>query len=236
MCKYKFLEPLLEGVILARPNRFLMEVDIKGRIVMCHCPVTGKIGFLSFNKIPCLISHHTSNKRKHEYTIEAVSNDNGNHWIGINQTKINEFIEYFIKSGSLNKIIGKDCSILKREVLIGNSKYDFLSKNKIIEIKLFLNTLSDDDISKEKILSKQICRRLIRQFVDIKVAIKKGYTADFLFCFIYKRKKMVSPILPYYPKELINIINDLPSKQIRYWQINLEISKNELKLISLRKI
>lgn len=236
MDKYIFSKPLLEGIVLARPNRFLMEVSLKDKSTLCHCPVTGKIGSILFDQIPCLISHHSSNKRKHEHTVEAISIDNGNSWIGINQTKINEFIEFFIKSGSLNKIVSSDFSLLKREVLIGNSKYDFLLKNKIIETKLFLTTLADDDISKETILSKQMCKRFIQQYKDIKIAIEKGYTADILFCSIYKRKKIISPILPYYPKELVSIVKELSLKQIKYWQINLEISKNELRLISYRQI
>lgn len=36
---FLFPEPLREGVILARPNRFIMDVDFgDGAPVRCHCP------------------------------------------------------------------------------------------------------------------------------------------------------------------------------------------------------
>ena len=41
---YRFPEPLREGTILARPNRFIMDVDLDGETVRCHCPVVSRIG------------------------------------------------------------------------------------------------------------------------------------------------------------------------------------------------
>ena len=39
---YRFPEPLREGTILARPNRFIMDVDLDGETVRCHCPVVDR--------------------------------------------------------------------------------------------------------------------------------------------------------------------------------------------------
>ena len=47
-----FPEPLREGVILARPNRFIMDVDFgKGAPVRCHCPAVSRIGDLDLAEI-----------------------------------------------------------------------------------------------------------------------------------------------------------------------------------------
>ena len=40
-----FPEPLREGVILARPNRFIMDVGFgDGASARCHCPAVSRIG------------------------------------------------------------------------------------------------------------------------------------------------------------------------------------------------
>jgi len=98
-----FPKPLLEGVITARPNRFLMKVDLGNGIeIDCHCPTTGKIFDIDFNHqsspIMCLVSHYldhednwkhsstsktkttkkstsSSKPRKTHYTVEAISLD-----------------------------------------------------------------------------------------------------------------------------------------------------------------
>lgn len=36
---WRFAPPLREGVIRSRPNRFIMMVDVGGRLERCHCPV-----------------------------------------------------------------------------------------------------------------------------------------------------------------------------------------------------
>ncbi|MEI6850117.1 MAG: DNA/RNA nuclease SfsA, partial [archaeon] len=46
--KYLFKEPLKEGVIKSRPNRFIMLVLIDGKLEKCHCPSTGRIGNIKF--------------------------------------------------------------------------------------------------------------------------------------------------------------------------------------------
>lgn len=52
---FVFEEPLLEGVILKRRNRFIMEVEYDGTVYDCHCPTTGRIGNIVFEDIPCLL-------------------------------------------------------------------------------------------------------------------------------------------------------------------------------------
>ncbi len=87
---YYFPSQLIEGLILDRPNRFIMNVLINGEVKMCHCPSTGKIDSIIFKNIPCLLSKEKGypKTRKTEYTVEAISLNNltdiKKYWIGIN--------------------------------------------------------------------------------------------------------------------------------------------------------
>lgn len=234
MLIYNFPGPLIKGVIISRPNRFLMEVKFNTETILCHCPVTGKIGSIKFTGIPCLVSRHKVPKRKHSHTVEAIYVCH--HWVGINQTRINEFVEYYLRSGAFKKIVGKNWVSLKREVIFGKSKLDFLVDNKIIETKLFLNTISSGECSEKPILSKQSCKRFSQQYIDLIAASKNGYGTNVLYCYIYKADKMTSPLLFYFPKELTDIVVDSISNKVKHWQVNFEISKSSLRLISYRRI
>lgn len=109
-----FAEPLVRGVIESRPNRFVMMVRHGGKLYRCHCPVTGDISSLDFNRggIACLLSKNESAKAKTDFTVEAISLDPmaaklkdskacDTTWIGINQNRANRYVEHFLQQGGL---------------------------------------------------------------------------------------------------------------------------------------
>lgn len=140
---YRFAADLTRGVILSRPNRFVMMVQDQstGLVERCHCPATGNIGFLDFDKggIPCLLSKNLSAKAKTSHTVEAISlqqnNDPDLSWIGINLTKSNRYVEHFLlegifheydcESGHMQDMRGLQAENVQREVKLGDSRIDF---------------------------------------------------------------------------------------------------------------
>ncbi|ALV45086.1 hypothetical protein MB46_05760 [Arthrobacter alpinus] len=70
-----FPEELLSGTIIRRPNRFIIDVEIDGEQVSCHCPTTGRIGNLVLDDLPCLLSLSRNPQRKTPFTVEAISVD-----------------------------------------------------------------------------------------------------------------------------------------------------------------
>ena len=113
-----FPEPLREGAILARPNRFIMDVDFgtsdegsaPSGIVRCHCPAVSRIGGLDLAGRPCLVSDSRIPKRKMPLTVEAFSlqqpDDPDKRWIGINQNASNRYVEHFLREGAFAAITG----------------------------------------------------------------------------------------------------------------------------------
>ena len=66
---YRFDEPLREGVIVARPNRFIMDVELDGTVERCHCPAVSRIGGLDLAGRPCLVSDSHNPARKMPLTV-----------------------------------------------------------------------------------------------------------------------------------------------------------------------
>mgnify|MGYP002427417855 CR=1 FL=1 len=138
-----FPEPLDEGIVVERRNRFDMLVDLRELPVECHCPTTWNIGRLNVAGRPCLLSK-CSDPRKTSYTVEAVSVDEPaaprKRWIGINQTASNRYIETFLKNDCFPDMLPSS-SRVRRARLSGKSNLDFIVGDVSIAIKTPLLTL-----------------------------------------------------------------------------------------------
>jgi len=225
MKKYLFTEELIPGLIKSRPNRFIMLVKINGHIEKCHCPSTGRIGNIEFKNIPCLLSKSNSKIRKTKYTVETIIPQK-NTCVGINQTKANTYIEFFLQKNLLSKMI--KVKKLKREVKLNTSRIDFLvNHNCFLEVKTLLIHLP---FGNKKENSKfNSFERLGRHFQEISLQIKKGQRAIVLLCYLYDAKPFEIPQKT--NSEIIKLVKRATQRGLEHWQINLKINKKGISLI-----
>ena len=228
MKMYKFDKDLIEGIITSRPNRFIMMVKLGSKIIECHCPTTGRIGNIKFDNISCLLSESNNTSRRTKYTVEAISLDDlskkNKSWVGINQSKINRYVEFFLKNGGLDDIVGIPKKV-KREVKLLNSRIDFLVDGMFIEVKMpliyFLNNQQDSTISKFNSFD-----RLIKHFTDLSSNSK----AVVLLCFLYNADIFSPPKI----EKSNNRVRQVADKAIKdglvMWQANFSIDKNGVSL------
>lgn len=237
--QYKFDSPLKEALILSRPNRFIMIVNVDGSVEKCHCPATGRIGGINFENIPCLLSEGKGIERKTKYTVEAISLDlpetKDKKWIGINQTAANRYIEFFLKTGNLSKIVGNEKDV-KREVRLGKSRIDFLVGNKYLEVKTPLTTLPSREHLKYANHTKfDSFDRLIKHFRDLAKSLKNS-KAVLLMCYLYDAEPFKPPATDKYNKRIKEAAKKAMSKGIENWQINLKVDKHGVKLVKYFKL
>lgn len=139
---YRFPEPLEEGTVLSRPNRFIMVVKVGASTIRCHCPTTGRLEEIRISSIPCLVSRAKGHARKTEATVEAISLDpperRTKSWIGINQTAANRYVEFFLRTNQMPAIAS---GAVRREVRVGSSRIDFPVGETYVEVKTPLITL-----------------------------------------------------------------------------------------------
>ncbi|MCX6701671.1 MAG: DNA/RNA nuclease SfsA [Candidatus Zambryskibacteria bacterium] len=240
--KFLFEELLEEGIIKSRPNRFIMHVLIDGQLEKCHCPSTGRIGDVKFNNVPCLLSKSKDVKRKTKYTVEAFSfdklNKSNKKWVGINQTKANKYVEFFIKSNLLKNMLGKVKEV-KREVKLGESRIDFLiNKKDYLEVKtpLMLITTKEHKNHEENGKPFTSFDRMIKHFKDISESIKSDSRAIFLLCNLYNAEPFKVPEPKFSEKKIVNAAKRAHLKGLETWQINLKIEKNGISLIDYFKL
>lgn len=232
---FKFENKLIEGEIIDRPNRFLMNVKLPSGDSLCHCPPTGKIGSIFFGGQRCLVSFHLPHsKRKHSYTVEAIKLENGE-WIGINQSLMNMYLHYFFTSGALNCILGDCVTDIKREITIGNSKFDFLINDQVVEAKMFLNSIPEKT-GVVNTVSEASSKRFKRQYEDLIRLSKNKQNVNVLYCYIYDAEKLASPVLPHFTQELKEMVTVGVRENVKHWQLIFQITKLSLKLVSVNLI
>lgn len=241
MQKYLFKNKLIQGLIKSRPNRFIMIVEINGKLEKCHCPSTGQIASIVFKDIPCLLSESDNPDRVTKFTVEAISLDSkdkeNKSWIGINQTKANEYVEFFLKTHQLPKLF-PEIKEIKRESKLKKSRIDFLINNKdYLEVKTLLKDIPSENHPNYKKRTSQFTSfdRIIKHFTDVSNEIKHGSKAIFLLCYIYNAKPFTVPKEEVEPK-IVDVARKSVSKGLEQWQINLKIDEQGVELIDYFKL
>ena len=230
--RYLFDEPLIEGLVKSRPNRFIMLVEVGGELVKCHCPATGRIGGIKFRDIPCLLSKAKPGGRKTGYTVEAISLNKPEakrkSWIGINQNAANRYIEFFLKASRF-KGMASGGKVL-REVKLGNSRIDFKVGDTYVEVKTPLINLpfrKQLAYTKSKFDSFD---RLIRHFDELGKSVGKHNKAVLLMCYIYNAKPFAPPEQNKTNSRIFESAMAANKRGVETWQANLKINKTGVEL------
>ncbi len=201
-------ERLIEAQLIERPNRYVAEVALfsDGTVQRAHVPVGGRIGGLTLDGLPCLISGPYEG-RSTDYTVEAIGShfdkdDFDFQWIGINQTASNRYVAAFLKAGVLPKLT-RDLPprSLKSERELGAKRIDFSMgmgdpTELWIEVKTPLIELSTEFDSKLPVKTDFApgapSARMPEQFEALAEELKRGSRVVFLGVYGYSTMGKVS--------------------------------------------
>ncbi len=116
--------PLEDARFVERPNRFLTVVDIGGKAIESHLPDPGRLQELLIPGANLKIrpSNGKFSSRRTAWTTVMVRS--GRQWVSIDSTLPNRFVENLIEKGELP--IFESYNLVKREVTVGNHRFDFL--------------------------------------------------------------------------------------------------------------
>ncbi|MDR1401407.1 MAG: DNA/RNA nuclease SfsA [Puniceicoccales bacterium] len=225
------------GTLIRRPNRFVFEGTADGHIQRWHCPVTGSIGLIdNFSGIPCLFTPAIDcSKRTTQGTVEAISLNGGKDWIGINQTRINGWIENLLKKNALRSMVDTiDCQI-HREVKIDDSRIDLAIENKVKCTFLELKTPTRDLLLSPgarftKPPSQTYFDRGLRHFKTLAKLAQSGHRAIVALCFMYDAPEFTTPMRDKWNAKIIDAIREANLLGVENWQINLKITPTSLRV------
>jgi sugar fermentation stimulation protein A len=235
-----FPEPLIPGTIVRRPNRFIIDVDLGGQVVACHCPTTGRIGNLILDGLPCLLSDSHSTTRKTRYTVEAITIGTAAPdpmWIGINQTAANRYIEAALTGGALDHIV--PVTTVQREQALGLSRLDFrVNGNTYIEVKTPLQHLQialPAGTATRKQPSFDATDRLVKHITELGHSLAGNQRAVMLLCFLYDNPGF-QPQASTRRHEVAAHVAAAIAQGVEIWQVNLLIDPSGVRVGSTSNI
>ncbi|MCF7824512.1 MAG: DNA/RNA nuclease SfsA [Candidatus Marinimicrobia bacterium] len=126
---------LIEAKFLARPNRFLSQVEINGEVHDAHVPDPGRLKELLFPGARVLVEPKSGPERKTRFATVMVYA--GDELVSINSQLPNRFVRYCLDRELIPEFSG--WSVKKQEFTLGASRFDFLlgkdDREKLLEVK-----------------------------------------------------------------------------------------------------
>ena len=109
---------MVPGIFLARPNRFIAHVEIKGNLEICHVKNTGRCRELLPAGAQVWCQQFDNPNRKTKFDLITVKK--GHRLINMDSQAPNATAKEWLLSGGLGRI-----SELKAEYTHGDSRFDF---------------------------------------------------------------------------------------------------------------
>lgn len=170
---------IYKGVFISRPNRFIANVLIDGKIEVCHVKNTGRCKELLTENAVVFLEKSKNPMRKTQFDLVAVIKDNK--LINMDSFAPNIAAEEFFK--------GKYKNVL-HEVKYKNSRFDLFIEdtNTFVEVKGV--TLEKDNIAMFPDAPTERGRKHILELIDAK---NNGYNAEILFVIQFENAKKFIP-------------------------------------------
>jgi len=119
--------PLIPGVFIERPNRFITKILVNGKIVKSHLPDPGRLKELLFEGAKVLLRPAPKNsERKTKYSTVMVNHKG--QLISLVSALPNKFVLESLINNTLPMF--KNFKLVKPEVVYGKHRFDFLLKDK----------------------------------------------------------------------------------------------------------
>lgn len=229
---YRFAQPLHEGIILKRRNRFVMDVLLGDTVVACHCPVTGRIGDLVFDGVPCLVSTTNDPRRHTAYTVEAVSIDADGQWIGIHQGRANDFVAHCLDTDALP--VFPSPKQVGREQVVGSSRLDFKVDGVYMEVKAPLAELFVTPLSRfeRRVVTRPVeTERLMRHLETLIATLPETKRAVLLYVFLYDAPVFTGNPNRKQDARIRQMIREAIADGLEMWQVNGELTTEGIRMI-----
>ena len=232
---------LVRGELLARPNRFIFMAKVNGETLRLHCPVTGSIGGVKdFSSMPCLLSLAGGRGRSTAGTVEGISFDGGATWIGINQNRINGWMEKLLAENALTKMVSCNGAKIIHEVRVGDSRIDLCvchgDSRTYIEVKTPMrDLLLGKGMNFQKPSSKDYFARGIKHFGELAKLAMAGNRTIVAMCCMYDAKEF-NPPKSEWSKRIREAVDRAADCGVESWQINLKLDPDSIAVDSVRRL
>ncbi|KPK02012.1 MAG: hypothetical protein AMK71_03770 [Nitrospira bacterium SG8_35_4] len=128
----KLFESLEKGTFIARPNRFIIECTVNGKNIRAYLPNPGRLRELLLPGRVVYLTPQKSSSHKYRYLCTAVVKDGTP--VMLHTHLNNPVARYLIEQNRIPGLEGAE--ILRSEITLDNSRFDFLLRCKGREVVL----------------------------------------------------------------------------------------------------
>jgi sugar fermentation stimulation protein A len=115
----------VKGIFKSRPNRFIAEVEVEGKIEIAHVPNTGRCRELLVEDAVVWLKPSDNPNRKTKFSLHFVENKNV--LVSLYSQQANSIVYDSIRNGKIKELAGY--SIHQREKTVDNSRIDIYLEN-----------------------------------------------------------------------------------------------------------
>lgn len=120
----QFFGKTKRGFFVSRANRFTVLCTLNGKVVKAYLPNPGRLHELLLPGVPVYLEEVSSLERRLPFTVVAVKRENQP--IVLHTLRANRIARFLIEKGRVPGLEG--AAVVKDEVTMGNSRFDFLLK------------------------------------------------------------------------------------------------------------
>ena len=217
--KYERIE---KGYFLERPNRFIAEVEIRGKKEIVHVKNTGRCAELLVSGATVYVQRSDNPERKTKWDLICVKK--GNRLINMDSQIPNKAVKEWIEAGNLCE----NPTMLRQEVTYGNSRFDLYAEEE--ERKIFIEvkgvTLEEDGVVK---FPDAPTERGVKHVEELCKAVRDGYEAYIFFVVQMKNVKYFTPNTRTHP-EFGEALQKAREQGVHIVAYDCEVKKDEIKI------
>ncbi len=167
-------ENMTVGKFISRPNRFIANVEIDGKIEVCHVKNTGRCRELLTPNATVYVQKNDNPNRKTKFSLIGVLK--GERKINMDSQVTNKVVNEWIHEGNLFD----DVTLVKPECKYKNSRFDFYveTKSKKIFMEVKGATLEEEGIVR---FPDAPTERGVKHIHELIECINEGYEAYIIF-------------------------------------------------------
>lgn len=211
---------ILPGKFISRPNRFIANIEINGKVEVCHVKNTGRCKELLTPNAEVFVQKSNNPNRKTKFSLISVIK--GNRLINMDSQVPNKVVHEWLLSGGLFD----DITLIKPETKYNNSRFDFYveTKNKKIFIEVKGATLENEGIVRFPDAPTERGVKHVKELCD---CLNEGYEAYVIFVIQMKNVSYFEPNSETH-KEFADVLRSAKKIGVHVLAVDCEVNKDTI--------
>ena len=213
---------IIKGEFVDRPNRFIANVIIDGKIEVCHVKNTGRCKELLIKGSTVYLQKAYKPNRKTKFDLIAVQK--GDRLINMDSQVVNSVALEYIPN------VFKNIKFIKPECKYGNSRFDIYVETKTDKIFVEVKgvTLENDGIVR---FPDAPTERGVKHLKELQKAVTEGFMAYVLFIVQMDNAKYFEPNRETH-SEFANVLKEASENGVNILAYQCDVTSDSIKIKS----